>query len=272
MASPNSYPNGVGGTSGANLVSLTPLLTSGNVWYVSSLTGANAASPAGRDRIKPLATIAQAITNAAAGDIIVLLSGHSETLTASQAISTNRLMILGEGTGTNRPRFTRNGDVIMFDVTGSNVYFDNLYFPASASASTKSRLRQGGADSRTYRCYFESGASDTGPALEYITASETCVLGSCTFISTATLVTAQPESAVKVTSAIAGLEMDSCAFSGGVTGWSNPFAFNGATAITSLWATNIDLLLDADVTLATATFGVFHVRNKSGSARVVWAA
>ena len=61
---------------------------------MDSATGSDAASPAGKDRIKPLATLAQACTNAATGDIIVCLAGHAETLTSGQTFSTANILVL----------------------------------------------------------------------------------------------------------------------------------------------------------------------------------
>lgn len=272
MASPSIYPNGIGGTTGATLATVSPLYASGQVWYVSATTGVDGASPAGLDRIKPLATLAQAHTNAAAGDFIVCLSGHTQTLTAAQTFDKADIKVLGEGSGSNRPKFTRNGDVNMFDVTAAGVQFHNIYFPASTSASTKSRLRTAAVSTKVRDCYFECGASDTGPAAETITGASQAVFRDTTFISTATLLTAQPHSALKVTNAITDLEIDACAFSGGTTGWSNQHAVNIAGAVTRLCAINVDLLLDSDVTIVTGSTGYFHQRYKTGSARVLWAA
>lgn len=272
MASPNFWPNGVGGSTGADLATVSPLLTSGDIWYVSSAIGVDAASPRGKERIRPLATLAQAHTNAAAGDIIVCLSGHSETLTAAQTFSKAGIILLGEGTGSSRPKFTRNGNVVLFDVTAAGVILWNIYFVASASASANSRVRLAGAADYIYNCYFESGANDTGPATETVTGASDINIVDTTYISTATLLTAQPESAIKVTNALSTLELDNVTIDGGSTGWSNPYAFNGAAAITRIWAQNIDLLHDSDVTLATGTTGHWNTRNTSGSARVVWTA
>lgn len=272
MASPNIYPNGVGGTAGADLATADRLYASGVVWYVLSTTGTDAASPAGQDRIKPLATLSQAHTNAAAGDIICLLSGHTETLTSAQTFNKADLKVIGEGSGSNRPRFTRNADINMFDVTAAGVVFVNIYFPQSTLTSTKSRLRFAGANDQFHDCYFECGALDTGPAAETITGAGSVVVTGTSFVSTATLLSAQPHSALKVTNAITDLELMTVVFDGGSTGWSNQYAFNVAGAITRLRALEIDLLHDSDVSFVTGTTGYLTVRNKSGSARVVWTA
>lgn len=273
MASPNIYFSGVGGTAGATLATVSPLYTSGTVWYVYATTGVDGASPAGQDRVKPLATLAQAHTNASAGDTIVCLSGHTETLTAAQTFSKADIKVIGEGSGDNRPKFTRNGNVQMFDVTAAGVVFWNIYFPTSVTTtSALSRLRTAAVQTIVRDCYFQCGARDTGPTYETITGASQAVLRDTTFIATGTSLTAQPHSAIKVTNALTDFDVDAVTLSGSTYGWSNQFAFNGAAAITRLRAINLDLLLDSDVTLATGTSGYVHPRNKSGSARVVWTA
>lgn len=273
MASPNIWANGVGGTAGAALALVAPLYTSGNIWYVLSTTGSDAASPRGKERIRPLATLAQAVTNAAAGDIIVCLSGHAETLTSQQAFSNADIHVIGEGAGSNRPKFTRNADIVMFNVTAAGVKFDNLYFPASTLASANSRVKFAGANDRMVGCYFECGTLDNGPSLETVTgASQVSVTGGTYFVSTSTSVASQPDSAIKVTNAITDLELDTVIMDGASSGWANPYAFNGAGAVTRLRATNVDLLGDSDMTFATGTSGHLYVRNRTGSARVVWTA
>lgn len=242
------------------------------VWYVLSTTGTDAASPSGQDRIKPLATLAQAHTNAAAGDIICLLSGHTETLTSAQTFSKSDIKVIGEGSGSNRPRFTRDADINMFDVTAAGVVFINLYFPASTTASTKSRVRMAAANDQIHDCYFECGASDTGPGAETITGAGSVVVTNTSFVSTATSLSAQPHSGLKVTNAITDLELMTVVFDGGSTGWSNQYALNVAGAVTRLRALDVDLLHDSDIQIVTGSTGYLTVRNKSGSARVNWAA
>lgn len=244
---------------------------SGNVWYVHSGTGSDAASPRGKERIRPLATLAQAVTNAAASDIIVCLSGHTQTLTGTQTIGAG-VTIIGEGTGASRPHFIRNVDAVMFDITVASVWLDNLYLDDSDLASTNAKVKTAGDTTVINNCYIECGTNDTGPALEVVTGASNLSVRSTTFISTSTSVSSQPASAITVTNALIGCELDTVVFSGGSSGWSNPYAFNGAAAVTKMRATNIDLLLDSDVTFATGSTGFFTVRNKTGSARIVWTA
>lgn len=270
MASPNIYSSGIGGSTGDELCSLTNLAVSGDVWYVLSSTGTDAATPAGKERIKPLATLAQAYTNAAAGDTITFLAGHQETLTGVQTLAKAGLRLVSEGTGlVNSARFTCNGSMVLFDITAAGVWLGNIYFAASTTAPTPSRVRIASAATKIRGCYFACGASDTAPALSYVTGAGTARVEDTTFISTASSLSAQAHSALNVANAMSDLVLDTVVFDGGSTGWSQPFAVNVAAAVTRLTATNIDLLHDSDITVATGSIYTFHIRNKSGSARMV---
>jgi hypothetical protein len=285
MASPNFYASGIGGTTGAELATLVPLYTSGNVWYVKSGTGVDAAGNAGKERNKPLATLAQAHTNASAGDIIVFLASHSQTLTAVQVFDKAHLTILGEGSiaaGTG-VTFARNANDEMFDVTAAGVQFVNLTLGPSATTSTTTALvRFAGAGGKLIGCYCRASTIDDGPILELITGADHFSMSKFTrsdgtvaqptFISTATTVADQPDNAIEITNAISHLTMDSVIIDGAASGWAQPFAVNGAAAVTGLKATNMELLNDSDVNLATGTTGYIHVVRTSGSSRVVWAA
>ena len=271
MASPNIYTGGYGGANGAVLASAAPIYQSGNTWYVDSFIGADAASPAGRDRARPLASLAQALTNASANDTIVFLQGHQQTLTAITTLSIAGLKLLGEGTGTNRPSFTRNVNDELFDITAAGVRIENIWFPVSSTSTALGKVRTAGANTKIINCYFESGANDTGPAIELITGGDSCEIRDTYVVSTST--TTPPGPAITVTNAVSDLTLDTVVIDAGSVGMGAAlFAVVGTGAITRLFAENLDLLNDADVTLATGTTGIVHVRNKSGSARIVWAA
>jgi hypothetical protein len=274
VASPNFYSSGIGGSTGDDLATVSPLHCSGSVWYVGSATtgAADAASPRGKERIRPLATLAQAVTNAAANDIIVLLASHTETLTGVQTLNLAGLTIISEGSGSTRARFTRNADAVLFNITADNVTLGNIYFVASSTTSTNARVKTANANTRLIDCYFESDESDTGPAFETVTGAGSCHIVDTTFASTATAPDSQPESAIKFTNAISDVFLSNVVVNGASSGWSNPYAINGAGAITRLRGLNVDLKGDSDVTFATGTTGYLHVRTSTGSTRVVWAA
>lgn len=115
---------------GNNVLGAGNLLTTGTVFYVSSVTGNN--DNVGTDPKFPKATIAGAQTAATAsvGDIVVILPGHAETLTAVLTLSKAGVSYIGLGTGTMRPSITVNGTVDAISITGANVTVQNIQFPA----------------------------------------------------------------------------------------------------------------------------------------------
>lgn len=272
MAAPLLFDSGLGETLGSELATSKPLHSTGDAWYVHSGTGSDAASPRGKERIRPLATIAQAVTNAAAGDWIILLDGHAQTIGSSQAINKARLKIIGAGSGDTRPRFTRNFNGVMWDITADDVYIYGVYFVASTLTSTAARIRTANARTEIDACYFEHGTLDTGTGVQFVTGWSAGRIANTTFKSTSTSTSSQPESAITVTNAGTRLDLYKNTFDGGSSGWSNPYAFSTAAAITELRAVLNDQLGDSDGIITTGSTGFRIPRNTSGSARFVWPA
>jgi hypothetical protein len=119
-------------------------------------------------------------------------------------------------------------------------------------------------------CYVECNGFDEGPALSLATGADTARIKSSTFVSTATVTTDQPESAIKVLNAISDLELDGLVLSGGAAGFSNFYAFDGsAAAITRLKCENLSLLLGADFRLHASTT-MWAQPSAGSSGKVVW--
>lgn len=269
MADPTHWPGGLGLSSGSALLTAGHMLTSTNVWYVHSGTGSDAAGPRGKDQVRPLATTAQAMTNSSAGDWIVYLSGHTETITSSVAIGGARVFA-SAGIGNDRARITRGANIVLFGVSAAGVWFDNIYFPQSTVAAASTRINMG-AQGKISGCYFECGANDTGAAVDIGGSVGVQIVGDTYFVSTGTALTAQPSIAVQNSiNTATDLTMDKVVFNGGSVGWSNQFAFQGTQNIARIAATNIDLLNDSDMTITSGSSGFIQVRNKSGSSRIVW--
>lgn len=264
MASPNLYQNGAGGTVGHSLAINSPVwaLNNSYFWYVGP-GGTDAASPAGRRREKPLATLAQAHTNASAGDIIVCLEGHQESLAASQVFNKARVKVVSEGSGSSRARFTCAGAVAMFDVTAAGVRFFNLYFPASTAIPT-ARVRTAAARTVIEDCYFECGASDTSRAVSYITGAGTGTVRGTTFVSVA----ATPAIGIEIINAVSELDLIDVTFDGGSSGWTD-FAFKATAAITGIYSNVVNLLNNSDAYFVTGSSGTWVAGEASGSAAVV---
>ena len=99
------------------------IFTFGNIYYVSSVTGS--ASNDGTRPDKPMATVDQAISLAAVtannDDVIILLPGHAETVTATSiALDMAGLRIIGMGKGHKRATFTFGAAAATITVTGAN--------------------------------------------------------------------------------------------------------------------------------------------------------
>lgn len=265
--------NGIGETLGADLVTYKPLALSGDVWYVHSGTGSDAASPRGLERLRPLATLSQALTNAANADIIVLLDGHTETLTGALTIS-KVVAICGSGSSGGRPtvKFKRNAAAgTLFTISTNFVRIHNVWFEANQQANATARISVGGTDFELEDCYFECGQYDTGPALSIGSGQGNVRIKDTTFISTATSAAAQPESAIKCAGDSPDMEFDGLVLSGGTVGWSNPYAFDAtANALTRVRGRSVSLLLGADMKFASGTTGWVFPRTATGGARLVW--
>ena len=268
------YPNGIGGTVGDSLDTCRPLQTTGNVWYVSSLIGTDAASPAGQNRENPLATLAQAVTNAADEDIVVFLQGHAQTLTGGQLLNKS-LTLVGEGTVGGKPgvSFTMDSAAgIMFAASVAGVELRNIYFPANAQNNSSIKVSYGAAatDALIRGCYFECGATDLGPVVG-LTATSRMRIENSLFISTATLRSAQPLAAIVATGAITGCVFKDVVVSSGTVGFSNYSAvdFSGAT-VSKLRAEGLSLLLGADMAIGASATGRVNVQLATGGSRVAW--
>ncbi len=267
----NIYPNGIGGSLGAALATVEPLWTSGAVWYVYNATGVDAASPAGRNREKPLATVAQAVTNASDGDIVVFLSGHTQTLSSVQAVA-KKLTFIGEGSSAGSPTviFTSSADAGIFSTSTSFVEFHNIKFAASTATNTNARLILGSTDAVVDGCRFECGANDAR-AISLAASSDRTRIRNTTVISTATSLSAQPGTGIITLGALADLELDGLVLSSGTVGFSNYFALDAsAGAVTRLRGISLSLLLGADVKLHTSSTGRLNVSTATGGSRVEW--
>jgi hypothetical protein len=260
MASPYIYQS-LGGTTGSRIATSTPTFCSGRYWFVGP-GGSDAASPRGLDRKRPLATLAQAYTNAAAGDTIVFLKDHVESLNNPQTLAKAGLTLCSESSGSSRARFTPvllTGD--MFDVTAAGVTIDNIYFPKSV-ATPSSRVRIAAAGATMENCYFDSSGDDVVPAVRVVTSGNNFTAKGTYWVSTATAVTAQPTVALQVENAVSDLKLEDCRFDGGAFGWSS-YAFNGQAAITRLTTLGLELLNSSR--FLTATGSVFKINLKSAS-------
>ena len=272
MPNLNLYPNGAGETLGGNVITEKSLYTTGHVWYVDSTNGTDAASPAGKNRNDPIKTLAQAHTNAADGDIIVLMDGFAETLTAAQTIS-KKVTIAGAGQSSGKPtcKLTLNAAAAnMLTITTSDVELNNIWIEENSQSNTSEKIELTGSDFQMIGCYVEANGNDTKSCLRINTGAHRARIENCTFISTGTSGSSQPKAAVEVIAAVNNLDIVGTVFSGGTYGWSAYQAFIGVAAVTRFRMRGVSLLLGADMKFDDASTGRISIPTSTGSAKIDW--
>ena len=110
------------------------LTTAGDVRYVSSVTGATGVS--GLSPNSPLSTIDEAVglCTADQGDIIVVLPGHAETVSAAGGLDldVSGITIIGSGSGANQPTVTLDtATTADIDIDAANITVENIHFVAN---------------------------------------------------------------------------------------------------------------------------------------------
>lgn len=132
-----NFPNGVS-SFGFPLVGAGPVITTGSVFFVSSVTGVNSTGR-GTDPSRPFASIDYAVgfCTASKGDIIFVMPGHTETVTAAGGLDLDvaGITIYGIGHGSMRPtvNFTTATTADM-DVDAANITIHNILFTGGIDA------------------------------------------------------------------------------------------------------------------------------------------
>lgn len=272
---PSNYlADGIGAALGDALATAEPLLLSGNVWYVSSATGVDGDSPLGLNRAKPLATLAQAVTNASADDIICLLAEHSEVISSTVTLSKAGLVILGEGSAAGLPtaRLTANvSSGAMLNVTAARVQLRNINFPAGlASGSATGRIAIAAADCAIIGCYLVLGSLDSVAAV--VVSSNSFRSERNTYISSVPpAVTTLPPMAIQTIGALTGASLLGDTYSAGVSGFGSGYAVDlSNAALTSVRVESASLLLGADIKMHASSTGYVNVGTATGGGRVRW--
>lgn len=114
-------------------------LSTGNRFFVDSGAADNGTSSGyGRTPDKPFSTVDAAVSACTAdnGDIVYVMPGHAENLSAgtSWAHDVAGVSVVGLGTGDSRPTFTFSATAGTVNITASGALLDNLRFTASTSA------------------------------------------------------------------------------------------------------------------------------------------
>ena len=136
----------------------------GNVYFVSSVTGSS-----GNDgtRDKPYLTVAQAIVNSTLNDCIIVMPGHTETISSTVAGGSSlcfhvdsshvNLTIWGVGNYDYMPTFTQTAKI---ELKGANCHLYNLKF-VSGSTNLDQAMQITAKGVKVEGCRFEEVAAST---------------------------------------------------------------------------------------------------------------
>lgn len=231
------YPLGlVAATDGGNAILSNPnLYLSGNVYWLDNSNALASDTNAGSERDRPLATLAQAISNftAANGDLIVVESGHAQALLTTQTISEADTKVFGLGTSSaQKPSFTISAASLvstLFTLSGNGVELHGLRFPVSPITCTRVSIT--GEQVVIEGCDFTSNTAYDLTSV-VINSGDGVEIDNCTFtISAAPALVSSSSQAITSahTAALYNL-IRNCTFDGGSSalGWSG-----GALALNS---------------------------------------
>lgn len=152
--------------------------TTGNIWFVgSTVTGASNASGYGTSPTAPFATIDYAVGNCTAsnGDVIYVLPGHTETVSAAAGLDLDvaGITIKGLGSGTLQPKvdFTTAATADV-DIDAANVTIENIQFEASF-ADIAAAIDVNATDCTIRNCRFLSPTTDENALIWILGATST---------------------------------------------------------------------------------------------------
>jgi hypothetical protein len=132
------------------------IITGTAFWVGSAVSGATDGSGYGRNPDAPFATIDYAVnqTTANAGDVIYVLPGHAESLTAAAAIDIDvaGVKVIGLGDGSKRPTITMAHADATVEMAGANCTIQNVLFISTADSTIV--LDVNAADCSVVDCEF----------------------------------------------------------------------------------------------------------------------
>jgi len=189
------------------------------------------------------------------GDVVIILPGHSETITAVGTTSVNDVQIVGCQTGNARPIFLVNGAVDLFSLTGNNILLANLQLSLVTTDAATAFVNIAGSGCKLSNLLMIG--SDTGinvvDAITLATGSNSTVIENCIGFNTTVAI----NSWISIEAAVAR-----CNFRG------NTFRGDLVTAgiIDSATATQLIIENNKIVTIGTNIPGCILDSNPTGQA------
>lgn len=232
--------------------------------------GTDGGGNTGTDKENPLATLGAAVAASSDNDVIILLDGHTETLSGAVGLIQG-LSVIGSGLSGGLPtvKLTSSIENTMLTVAAAGVEIANVWFQESSLPDVGAKILVSAAGFTMRGCYFELNAQDPVAAIQFNAGGDHASIRSTTFISTATAVASRPGRAIRISGGISDMELEGVVINSGTVGFSEP-AFDGASAVTRLRARSCSLLLGADQELHASTVGYNNIQTATGGAQVSW--
>lgn len=184
LATLTNFPNGVS-SFGVPVIGSGDLTTTGTIYFVSSVSGSN--SNPGTEVDKPFSTLTYALgkLTASKGDIIAVMPGHTETLTAACTLSADDSRIVGVGPSRGSALITSaTADINLIDITGDDTTVENLRFSNTATLTTTCEMLDVGASRVIIKnCEFDFADTASVEGINLATGEVDNVVMGCTFIN-----------------------------------------------------------------------------------------
>lgn len=177
-----------------NLFKFSDIPTNGNVYFVGSAhASAGTGTSYGYTPDAPLTTLDEAIGRCTAsnGDVIIILPGHAENLTAADSVDLDvaGVTVMGLGEGNLIPTFSTTAAAGSITVDAANVTIKNIRLLAAFATGTTSMLTlSAAADGCTLDGLQFRDTSATSEALIHISVATTVtdlLVKNCSFVTAA---------------------------------------------------------------------------------------
>ncbi len=174
------YPDGLS-SFGMPILGSGGVMTTGNVFFVDSGAGLRSDDAnAGKDPTTPFATLDFAIGQCTAsnGDIIFVMPGHAETITATDVtMDVAGVSVLGLGHGNDRPTFTLDATGSTFTMSAASTRLSNVILVPGVASITAGITATGAA------VEIDNIETSTAAAFEFLIiismTGDNCIIRDC---------------------------------------------------------------------------------------------
>ena len=146
------------------------------------------------------------------GDVVVVMPGHSETLTSVGTVSVNDVTIVGVKTGNKRPIFTVNGAIDLFSLTGNNVTLQSVEcnIVTTDAATAFVNFAGSGCAAKDLFCIPSATSVNVVDVFTIASGADNTLIENCRIYNTTVAV----NSFLSIEAAVARLQVRGCRFYG----------------------------------------------------------